>query len=795
LSDRAFEGEQFPPTLFIAELLAADSASARAGILASAMVRQLDDVACTIYRVPQRDDASWQALGSAGEVFVRRNDSPAVKPVLSAGGAPVVLHAETAVMQAFAHLRLKRSFSTVTYFSLRNDDSTFATVEIVTFAAPLAESALVTVQRMCTIATAALLDSERVGAQRAELLASVHRMTQLYDLEKSLNSTLELDPLLALIPQKVLPMLKCQAVNLWLFQGDELTVAGSAGTDTTVRVGATEAVGAGYVADMAEEGVATTLSGEDDQRLQQRRGSSDMPLWTATLAPLMDGDAEVGVLEAINKAGGQPFDEDDEFFLQSIAETVSSALKNASLLFAERKLAILEVLVEVSSEITSTLRLDRLLRIVVNSPQSVLPFDRCAIALDRRGKLQLKAISGMASLPAGDADVEQLEKLVRWLSSKDGTVYHALRSEDGSDAKDLPQEVSQHFAATGNRALFAISLNDDQGRVGMLLYESANPDFLELPHREMIKILAGQATVAIRNALLYGDMPLVRVFEPLLQRKQAFLRTGGALGKTMAVSALAVAAFLAICPLPLRLAGTATVAAQHKVAIAAPVDGAVQAVVAHEGQRVRVGQPLASMNEAQWQMDLASARAKLRTSMLAMQADLSRGSAAAGADRAQMDYMRAEVDRAQTRVDMSQLRSPIDGVVLTPSLDERVGERLSAGDVFAEVLDLSSVVVNIDVTQEDAALLRTGEPASIKLDSYPAKTLRGDIEFVGQEAQTGADGRTFAGRVPLPNQAALLRAGMTGRGKILVGYRPAGYVLFRHPALWLWQTGWRWFGW
>lgn len=68
----------------------------------------------------------------------------------------------------------------------------------------------------------------------------------------------------------------------------------------------------------------------------------------------MDGEAEVGVLEAINKNNGEPFDEGDEFFFSTVAETVGSALKNASLMLGERKLEILEALVHVSSEITST---------------------------------------------------------------------------------------------------------------------------------------------------------------------------------------------------------------------------------------------------------------------------------------------------------------------------------------------------------------------------------------------------------------------------------------------------------
>ena len=149
------------------------------------------------------------------------------------------------------------------------------------------------------------------------------------------------------------------------------------------------------------------MTDPDDERLSLRNAAADddeaaiPPVTNALLVPLMQDEAEVGVLEAINR-DDHPFDEDDQFFLTSMAETVSSALKNASLMLAERKLEILEALVRVSSEITSTLRLDRLLQIIVNSPQNVLPYELCAIALDNRGRLQLKAVSGMASLPLGD---------------------------------------------------------------------------------------------------------------------------------------------------------------------------------------------------------------------------------------------------------------------------------------------------------------------------------------------------------------------------------------------------------
>jgi GAF domain-containing protein/multidrug resistance efflux pump len=643
------------------------------------------------------------------------------------------------------------------------------------------------------LAPAALLAAEGFEQQRQDLLNSIHRLTQLYDLEKSLNATLDLDRVISLIPRKTVTMLGCQAIHLWLFDGDTLRLSSSSGFDPTVQVGLMQAAGEGYVADMAEEGEPLLITDPEDERLLLRNaGNTNSPVITAMLVPLMQDEAEVGVLEAVNKIDGQPFNDDDQFFLSSVAETVSSALKNATLMFAERKLEILEALVHISSEITSTLRLDRLLQIIVNSPQNVLPFERCSIALDNRGKLQVKAISGMSSIPLGDAQVEPLHELVRWLSFQPEPLH--LRKTEGL-ATEIPDAIARHFQATGYRALYALPLSDDQGRVGELLYESSDPEFLDLPHTEMIKILAGQATVAIRNALLYREVPLISLLEPLVQRKQALLRTSGSRRLTYAVVLFAVALFLVFCPLPMRVTGEATVAPQHLVTVAAPVDGNVAAVFAHEGQRVAANEVLGTLNDWQARIDLTSSEAHYRAAMLTMQSDLAHDAAQAGADRAQAEYLRAEADRARNRVDGARLRSPIAGIVVTPSLQDTAGEHLDAGAAFAQVLDLSSAVVDIAIPQRDAALLQPGESAAIKLDSYPQRSWHGSVGIVSPQAQAVDGDRTFAARVPLPNADATLRSGMTGRAKVFIGFRPAGYVLLRRPALWIWQTLWNWIGW
>ena len=784
-------------------LLASPETAARAALLADAIRKTLGDSACVVYRL--RDDL-WIPLGMSDAISVVDRaiaaDAPLFAPLLQSQRS-LVYSASQLAREDYAHVHVLRTVRSMGYLPLLREQQLVGVFEIVSFGDPLTEASLRSLDGLADLAVIALESAEQYEEQRQNLLDSIHRLTQLYDLEKSLNETLDFEPLLELIPIKVAAMLPCQAIHLWMFDGGRLRLVSAWGEDATAEVGAIEDAGEGYVADMAEEGTPLLINDAEDPRLATRneRAGDGLPITNALLVPLIEheqngGESELGVLEAVNKAGGEPFNEDDLFFMNSMSETVSSALKNASLMFAERKLEILQALVQVSSEITSTLRLERLLQIIVNSPQSVLPFERCSIALDNRGRLQLKAVSGMTDIPAGDIQVERLRELLQWLSTYDRQLLIRQHEEEPeTEDAQVRTVIARHFEASGYRSLFALPLSDDQGRVGLLLYESTDPDFLEQAHIEMIKVLAGQTTVAIRNAMLYREVPLISLLEPLVQRKQAFLRSDRKRQGMILGSIAAGILLLIFCPLPLRISGVAVVAPQSVVTLAAPVEGTIANVYAREGQHVSRGDLLATMDDWSWRNQLTAAQAKYEAAMLAMQGDLARNSPQAGEERTQADYLRAEMERTRLRIANAQLRSPIDGVVMTPDLQNAVGEHLDAGATFAQVLNLASARINIAVDQADANLVQAGQTAAIKLSSFPAQTLHGQVFGISPEAQPNGDGRFFYAHVLLPNGSAQLRTGMDGRAKIFAGYRPAGYVLLRGPALWLWEKLWDWIGW
>ena len=208
------------------------------------------------------------------------------------------------------------------------------------------------------------------------------------------------------------------------------------------------------------------------------------------------------------------------------------------------------------------------------------------------------------------------------------------------------------------------------------------------------------------------------------------------------------------------------------------------------------GQVLAEMDAWDLRSALASAEARYQAALLQMNHALATNDGAEGGiQRVQADYWKNEVAHAQELLSRAQLRSPIDGVVATPHVGTFAGRRLQFGESFAEVVDTSSAMVDVAIDAADVGVLRNGENAAIKLNSYPTRTFHGTVAVVSPKAEVQGDSRVFFARVAIPNNDGAMRSGMEGRGKISSGWRTSGYVLFRKPALWLYSRAWDWFGW
>src|SRR5882762_217777 len=357
-----------------------------------------------------------------------------------------------------------------------------------------------------------------------------------------------MEELLPIISDKFREVMECSAVNLWLLRADEsLELMHQSGFDPTTPAGSLQKPGEGIPGDVSDNGEAVLTLSPDDPRLGVRSAAKTQGgVSSLIVVAIMDRGALVGVVEAVNKLDGTPFDDDEVFALSSVTETASTALHNASMLMAERKVEILETLVTVSHEITSTLNLERMLQTIVNAPQAVIPYERAAIALEQRGRFKLSAVTGLTQVNADAPDIAPLNQILQWAALSEEVVHVRQHGEDlDSDREETRAKFKKYFAESGMRGFYARPLNDDTGRVGMLAMESSDPDFLGPAHIEILEVLAGQATVALRNAQMYKEVPFISVLEPLLERKRRFMAMEKRRRSVILILAAAAIIFLA----------------------------------------------------------------------------------------------------------------------------------------------------------------------------------------------------------------------------------------------------------
>ena len=467
------------------QLLAEQEVSPRARALAKFVASLLPDCAVSVYTLASDENSNfWLPRAMVGEAAIHEEVITAESGLLGAllnEAVPVLRTASELRREDYPHIDTRKSLLSLACIPLIHGENLVGALEILAFEEPNSESDIQALLPAAEVAAAALSSAQTYEDERHGTFTSITRLTQLYDLEKVFSSTLEMEELLPLIGSKFSEILECQAVNIWLMQPDEsVELMHQAGEDPTSFQGQVLKANEGIAGTISDNGESVCISDAGDARLVQRNEvAPENPVVSLMGTPIMDKKALVGVVEAINKLDGTPFDDDDLFTLTSLTETASTALHNAGLLMAERKVEILETLNTVSHEITSTLNLERMLQTIVNAPQAVIPYERAAIVLEQRGRFKLSAVTGLTQVNADAPDIAPLNEILQWAALSEEVIHVRQHGEEiDSEREETRAKFRKYFADSGMRGFYARPLNDDTGRVGMLAMESSDPDFL-----------------------------------------------------------------------------------------------------------------------------------------------------------------------------------------------------------------------------------------------------------------------------------------------------------------------------
>lgn len=202
--------------------------------------------------------------------------------------------------------------------------------------------------------------------------------------------------------------------------------------------------------------------------------------------------------------------------------------------------------------------------------------------------------------------------------------------------------------------------------------------------------------------------------------------------------------------------------ARHDVLLAAERDGRVESIGPQEGERIEKGQLLmeidvdvlkAALDRCKAALDMAAHVAERRqnlhkSGMISQEA----------LDTALTDLEQAKCNHREAKENYEQgfIRSPITGAVNKLYVDP--GEFVQRGNPVAELVDVSTIRINVNVPEMDVRYLSVSQKAHVKVDAYPESRWEGEIDFVAFKAEPQT--KTFKVRVVVDNSDGRIRPGM-----------------------------------
>jgi len=273
-----------------------------------------------------------------------------------------------------------------------------------------------------------------------------------------------------------------------------------------------------------------------------------------------------------------------------------------------------------------------------------------------------------------------------------------------------------------------------------------------------------------------------------------------------------------------RVTASGTLSALVTVQVGTQVSGRIQKLYADFNSRVTKGQLVAKIDPQmfdasvqQSQANSLAAKASVATaeatalnadrqyartkalheSNLAAQADLDTAEANAAISHAQVDAAKASLAQALASLHQAQINlsytnivSPIDGVVISRSVDvgQTVAASLSAPTIFTIAQDLTKMQVDTNVAEGDVGRLEVGMKTYFTVDSYPGQRFLGKVRQIRNSATTTQNVVTYDAVIDVDNSDLKLRPGMTANVTVVYAERtgvltvPNAALRFRPPA-------------
>jgi len=209
---------------------------------------------------------------------------------------------------------------------------------------------------------------------------------------------------------------------------------------------------------------------------------------------------------------------------------------------------------------------------------------------------------------------------------------------------------------------------------------------------------------------------------------------------------------------------------------------AAQAAVAQAGATLKEAQGnLARLDEV---FKLSGGKVPAQTELDTARATVERAQAEQASARANVASAQAQLSTDETNLSKASIRSPIDGVVLTRTVDpgNAVAASLQAVTLFTIAEDLTKLQLEVNVDETDVGLVANGQQASFTVGAYLNRRYPATVTRVAFGSTKTDNVVTYTTRLDVDNQDLTLRPGMTATATIRTSDR-APALLVPNTAL------------
>jgi HlyD family secretion protein len=263
-------------------------------------------------------------------------------------------------------------------------------------------------------------------------------------------------------------------------------------------------------------------------------------------------------------------------------------------------------------------------------------------------------------------------------------------------------------------------------------------------------------------------------------------------------------------PITQAVTATGTLNPVVNVQVGSQVSGNISKLFVDFNSQVKAGQVVAQIDPALFQAtvtqaegDLANAQAALELARInakrtqdlfarktSAQADVDQAMATLHQAEANIKIKQGALDKAKADLDHCTITSPIDGVVISRSVDvgQTVAASLQAPVIFQIANDLTKMQIDSNVAEADVGVVQVGQDVDFTVDAFPNQTFHGKVVQVRNAPITVQNVVTYDTVIGVSNPDLKLKPGMTANVSIIAArkdnvlqiknaalrYRPAG---------------------